>query len=274
MQKKSLSQNPLIFGHRGSSFSAPENTLIAFKKSYEDGADGIEFDVRLSKDGEVVVIHDASLKRTGGRNDLVSNLSAKELSRIDVGSWFNHRFPIKAKEEFSKATIPTLKEVFEEFKKDPYANADGNDFFFQLYVEMKCDAGEDYKVLVDAVAKEIHSHKIEKQVVVESFDLKAIKELKSIAPEIKTAALFEPKFLRLVRTKKRLIDEALLHDADEIAPHYTLATREMVKASSLAGLKTVIWTTDNPVWIQRAIKYGIHAVITNNPRIMIESMNQ
>lgn len=264
MQKTSSTQYPLIIGHRGSSFFAPENTMIAFKKSYEVGADGIEFDVRLSKDGAAVVIHDANLKRTGKRIESISQLSAKELSKIDVGSWFNCRYPIRAKEEFSKATVPTLKEVFEEFK--------GKDFL--LYVEMKFDAGKDYKPLVEAIAKEIHSHQIEKQVVVESFDLRAIKELKSIAPEVKTAALFEPKFLRLVRTKKRLIEEALAHGADEIAPHYTLATRQTVKASAQAGLKTVIWTTDNPIWVQRSIKYGIHAIITNKPKIMIDTMKK
>lgn len=238
--------------------------MIAFKKSYEDGADGIEFDVRLSKDGEVVVIHDADLKRTGGRECFVKDLSSKELSQIDVGSWFNRRFPQKANDVFSNATVPKLNEVFKTFKGEN----------FQLYVEMKFDEGEDYKALVDAVAKEIRTHKIEKQVVVESFDLSAIKELKIIAPEIKTAALFEPKFFRFVRTKKRLIEEAKAHDADEIAPHHTLATKQLVEASSLAGLKTVIWTTDNPVWIQRAVKYGIHAVITNNPAKMRKGVRE
>lgn len=259
--EKSLADGdaPKILGHRGSSAFAPENTMIAFKQSFEDGADGIEFDVCLSSDKVPVVIHDSNLKRTAGRKEFVKNLTSKELSEIEVGSWFNRRFPAKAKEEFSSARIPLLSEVFNEFK--------GKDF--QLYVEMKLDKGDDYVALAKAVANSIREHEINNQVVVESFDLSAIKEIKRLAPEIHTAALFEPKILRLIRTKRRLIDEAISHQADEIALHYTLATRHTVKAATQEGLKTVIWTADNPVWIKRAMDYGIKAIITNNPPLMI-----
>lgn len=255
---------PKIIGHRGSSFYAPENTMIAFNESLYDGADGIEFDVCLSKDNHPVVIHDSNLKRTGGLNKLVKNLTAKELNEIDVGSWFNRRFPERANEFFSSATVPTLEEVFDTF----------NNKNFLLYVEMKLDLGDDYKTLAKRVAESIREHEVNQQVIVESFALTAIEELKRIAPEIKTAALFEPKFLRLVRTKRRLIDETLKYKADEIALHYTLATRPTVKAALEANLKTVIWTADNPVWIRRAINYGIHAIITNNPKRMIETIKQ
>ncbi len=259
MTESEKNNRPLIIGHRGSSAFAPENTMIAFRQSFEDGADGIEFDVQLSKDGVPVVIHDSTLKRTGGRNERVCDLSSDELCSVEVGSWFNRRFRLRAKDEFSNAVIPVLHEVFEEFSGK----------HFQLYVEMKLDKGDDYKALALATAKEIRKHEIQSQVVVESFELKAIKELKSIAPEIRTAALFEPKFLRLVRTKRRLIEEAIAHEADEIAPHFTLATKQMVKLANEANLKTVIWTSDNPVWVSRAVRFGIHAIITNKPALMI-----
>lgn len=261
-----MSENnfPKIIGHRGSSFYAPENTMIAFRQSYEDGADGIEFDVCLSKDNVPVVIHDSNLKRTGGIKKFVKELSANELSKIDVGTWFNRRYPALAEEDFSSATIPTLKEVFDEFK--------GKDF--TLYVEMKLDKGDDYVALAKTVAKSIREHGVNNQTIVESFELAAIKELKRIAPEIRTAALFEPKFLRLVRTKRKLIEAAISNKANEIALHYTLATRPTVKAATEAGLKTVIWTADNPVWIERAINYGIQAIITNNPKRMVETLSQ
>jgi len=250
---------PLIIGHRGSSIFAPENTMIAFKQAFDDGADGIEFDVQLSNDGVPVVIHDATLKRTGGRYERVYDLNSSELCKVDVGSWFNRRFPQKAKGDFSKATIPTLKDVFEEFKDKP----------FLLYVEMKLSKGDDYKALALAAAESIGEYGICKQTVVLSFELKAIKELKRIAPEIRTAALFEPRFLRLVRRKKRLVSEAIAHDADEIALHFTLSTRPTVQSAKEAGLKTVIWTTDNSAWVERATRYGIRAIITNNPAKMI-----
>jgi glycerophosphoryl diester phosphodiesterase len=255
---------PLIIGHRGSSAIAPENTMVAFKQSLADGADGIEFDVRLARDGALVVIHDATLKRTGRLKKRVDQLSSEELNRIDVGSWFNRRFPKKAKEEFSNMTVPTLKEVLDAFKNQN----------FQLYVEMKCSRGEDYKALASAVAQSIREADINKQIVVESFELAAIEELKRIAPEIRTAALFEPKFLRLVRTKKKLIEQAIAHGADEIALHHTLATRMTAKMATESGLKTVIWTTDNPAWVGRATRYGIKAIITNNPAKLLAARGE
>ena len=76
---------PLIIGHRGASALAPENTLASFSRAIADGADGFEFDVRLSRDHIPVVIHDADLKRTAHKNSRVAALSAQELSQIDVG---------------------------------------------------------------------------------------------------------------------------------------------------------------------------------------------
>src|SRR5258705_12537702 len=96
---------PLILGHLGASALAPENTLAAFSRAISDGADGIEFDVRLSRDGGAVVIHDASLKRTGLINRPVSDLTAAELGEVDVGSWFAERAQ-NPKQSFSGGEQP------------------------------------------------------------------------------------------------------------------------------------------------------------------------
>src|SRR4051812_20077718 len=107
---------PLIIGHRGVASLAPENTIVSFKRAIEDGADGIEFDVRLARDGFPVVIHDPTLLRTGLREGAIASLSSTELCKADVGTWFNLRFPALAREEYSHATIPTLAEVLELFR--------------------------------------------------------------------------------------------------------------------------------------------------------------
>ena len=102
---------PLILGHRGASALAPENTLAAFSRAISDGADGIEFDVRLSHDGVPVVIHDASLKRTGLIDRQVGELTAADLCEIDVGSWFVGRAQ-NLNQSFSGEKLPTLASVF------------------------------------------------------------------------------------------------------------------------------------------------------------------
>src|SRR6185312_16321857 len=91
------------FAHRGASGYCPENTLAAFSKALELGATGLEIDVQLTKDGQIVIIHDENLKRTAGLNKLVSDTSYEELRTLDAGSWFAP--------EFKDEKIPTLEQL-------------------------------------------------------------------------------------------------------------------------------------------------------------------
>jgi glycerophosphoryl diester phosphodiesterase len=247
---------PLIIGHRGAAAVAPENTIASFKCAMKDGADGIEFDVRLAQDGVPVVIHDPDLRRTALRAGAVASLSSTELRKVNAGTWFNLRFPLLSREEYAHATIPTLEEVFELFR-----NSDA-----VLYVEMKCVAAES-RAIASEVASLIREHGFIHRSVVESFTLDAIAEIKRIAPEIRTAALFEPKLMPPPSTR-RMIRRAIECKADELALHRLLATRRATDEAARHGMKTVVWTVDNPAWLARARRYGIHAVITNNPAVM------
>jgi glycerophosphoryl diester phosphodiesterase len=251
-------RSPLIIGHRGAAAVAPENTIISFKRAMTDGADGIEFDVRLASDHVPVVIHDPTLRRTALREGAIASLSSTELRKVNAGAWFNRRFPAQARAEYEQATIPTFAEVLELFRAGGAI----------LYVEMKCVAAES-TLIARRVAELIREHDFIERAVVESFTLPAIAELKRIAPEIRTAALFEPKLLPppSMRRMMRLASEC---KADELALHHLLATRRVMAEATRRGLRTVVWTVDNPLWLRRARRYGIHAVITNNPAIMKE----
>ena len=132
---------PLIIAHRGSSARAPENTILAFQTAIEDGAQGVEFDVHLAKDGIPVVIHDDDLRRVGLRPERVADLCSDELASIDVGSWFNARHPDLADPEFSTQTVSTLGEVLELLRC----------FNGLIYIELKCD-DENCQDLVAAVS--------------------------------------------------------------------------------------------------------------------------
>ena len=234
----------------------PENTLVAFARALEAGADGIEFDVRLARDLVPVVIHDADLRRTALRDGAVAALSSIELSKVDVGAWFNGRHPSRAREEFRGATVPTLSEVFETYGSDRL-----------LYVEMKCEARE-MNALATAVADLIGSHSVIERVVVKSFMLDAIKEIKRLNPSISTAALFERKLTRPAPSPRRIIEQALACGADELSLQRTLASRRILDAALRRGLQTIVWTVDDPAWIERARRDGVHALITNDPALM------
>ncbi len=255
---------PLILGHRGASALAPENTLAAFSRAISDCADGIEFDVRLSRDGVAVVIHDASLKRTGLIDRAVAELTAAELCEVDVGSWFAERSR-DPMESFRGEKLPTLAQVFELFSAN-----DG-----QLYVEMKCRSEEGEALAAEVVRLTRESDMVER-VVVESFDHSAIAAIKRSYSGIRTAALFEPQFTHPISTIRRLrmVDAALAVAADEVALHHTLAAERVVEKARQAGLEVVIWTVEDPSWIRRARALDIKALISNDPGLMVRHRNE
>jgi len=252
---------PLIIGHRGASAVAPENTLAAFSRAMEDGADGIEFDVRLSRDRVPVVIHDANLRRTGQIDRLVGNLDASELQQCDVCAWFR---PVQGENKLYTGPVPTLAQVFELFHETSAL----------LYLEMKSDSA-DARILVKAVINEIYKTQIADQVVVSSFDLSAIALVKKIDPAVPTAALFEPKLFQPLSYIRRLkmIDLAVEHHANEIALHSSLVSSRFVQKATQFGLPVVVWTVDDQEWIRRAQRLGIKALITNNPAALISKCN-
>ncbi len=260
-----MSLSPLILGHRGASAVAPENTLAAFSRAIRDGADGIEFDVRLSRDGVPVVIHDGTLRRTAGIDGRVSQLTAAELQQVDVGRWFAQR--TDSIQSHIPERLPNLAQVFELYTSNPGV----------LYVEMKCEAGEVARqvgggaALAKAVVELTRASGMADRVVVESFDLSAIAEVKKLDAGIRTAALFEPKLSRPISTLRRLkiVEAACRVGADEIALHHTLAGKRVVDKAKQAGLEVVLWTVDDPDWIPRARSLGVKALIANDPAKML-----
>ncbi|HQZ95021.1 MAG TPA: glycerophosphodiester phosphodiesterase family protein [Pyrinomonadaceae bacterium] len=255
-----MTLSPLIIAHRGDSFHAPENTLAAFQMALDAGADGVEFDVRLSKDGVPVVIHDADLRRTGRQSAKISELTAEELRSVDVGSWFNKRFPERCDPAFSKETVPTLAEVLKLLEQTSGP----------IYIELKCGI-KDYETLAKAVCDVICKSPQLPQMIVKSFKLAAIPVVRFNLPEVQTAALFEPRILDLVRSKKHIITIAKELGADQLSVHTSLATRKFTTLTKAIGMPVTIWTADNEKWAGRCRERGIRALITNDPAKLLAS---
>ena len=247
---------PLIIAHRGASALAPENTFAAFRRALADGAEGVELDVRLAKDGEVVVFHDATLGRLTTRKNLVSSLTAAELACVDVGSWFARRRATG--EDFSGETIPTLRALLEFLK----------DFKGLIYIELKCREAEIEK-LSKAVCAIISASPLLAQIIVKSFQLDVIPAIRRHCPQARTAALFAPKIMTILRKEKRLVSIAHELGADMVSVHFSLATRKLMKKAEKRNLPVTIWTADHPRWARRALDLGLFAVITNNPAVLL-----
>jgi glycerophosphoryl diester phosphodiesterase len=261
------SKSPLIIGHRGASALAPENTLAAFSRAFADGADGIEFDVRLARDGVPVVIHDATLARTGNTKRAVAEMTSAELTRANVGSWFNRSHPRLARAEYAQQTVPTLGQVLAILKRSRRKSV--------AYLELKTDKGEAYDDLVSSVAELIAHHALQRRIVVVSFNLKALALVKELNSAIRTGALFEPRRnpTRIVR-QHPMITAALDCGANEILLHRLIATHRLADLAAESNLLPVVWTVEDQKWIARAKTRGIHALITNDPAKMAADPKQ
>jgi len=254
---------PLVIAHRGASYTAPENTLAAFRLARLEGADGVEFDVRLARDGVPVCIHDATLRRTGRRAGRVSALTSAELGDAEVGTWFNLKFPAASRPEYARECVPTLGRTLDDLRE--WARA--------VYLEMKFEKGEDFAPLAARVVEAIRSRGLEERVIVESFTLESVGEVGRIAPELRKAALFERTPRRPVPPARRIVEMAVRVGADELALDRALVRPALLDAARRAGLRSLVWTADTPAWAARARALGLRAVITNRPALMRASFD-
>jgi len=237
---------------------APENTLAAFARALDDGADGIELDVRLARDGVPVVIHDPSLKHTGPRKARVARLTSERLGQIDVGSWFNRRHRPLARFQYMRQTVPTLDDVFKLIANSSRQNT-------VSYIEMKTVRIKKSNLsLAAAVVEVIQRHNFRDRVIVISFNLPTVAAVKELDPSIRTGALFGPR-QRATKSIRRIISSALECEADEILLHHLIAKRRTLALALEANLNPVVWTVEDPAWVARAQENRIHALMTNNP---------
>ena len=253
---------PLIIGHRGASAHAPENTHAAFERAFADGADGIEFDVRLARDGVPFVFHDATFKRTVMIDGEADDHLSTDLAQIWAGAWFNKRYPERAHPTFIFQQIPTLAQVFERYGART------------LYAEMKCEDASRRPSLARAVVGLIHKHDLIGRVVVKSFEYDSLAEVKRLAPGVCTAALFGRSWPRPFVPAAEIIAAAERCGADEISLHHSLLRKATVEEARRRGFGVLVWTVNSPFWLRRARALGVRAVFTDRPGRMRDYLSK
>jgi glycerophosphoryl diester phosphodiesterase len=230
---------PLVLGHRGTSADAPENTLAAFRRAMDDGADGVELDVWRCATGEVVVFHDDDASRIAASPVRIARASLAELRALDVGA---HRGAA-----FRGERIPLLAEVLEAL---PGA---------VVNVELK-SGGRDLG-LAAATAQVILRARAEDRVVVSSFDYRLVSAFRAAAPRLPVGLLFESGHRWRLRT---WLAARLLH-AEALHPERVLVTAERAAAWRAGGLALNVWTVDAAEEIERLVELGATAIISNVP---------
>ena len=233
-----LSRMPLILGHRGAPVVAPENTLAGFRKAIEMGSDGIELDVHLSRDGQIVVVHDERLERTTNGTGLVAQKSLAELAELDAAAKFAGGAEVQR--------IPTLDQVFDAV----------GDACRLINIEIKSGVvlypGIEEK-LVDLVRRRGAVDKV----IFSSFNHYSLVELKRLAPEMAIGLLYMGALVDPWHYAAQLGAEAL-HPI-----HFTVFP-EFVAGAHAAGVQVNAWTCDSPADIRRMLASGVDAIITND----------
>jgi len=234
---------PLIFAHRGVSSLCPENTMAAFQKAVQMGADGIELDVHRSRDGKLVVCHDETIDRTTTGKGTIKDQDYNELSSIDAGKWFGS--------EYSGERMPLLEEVLVLLKPTTLL----------LNIELKTDYYF-YPGIEEQTLSLVHRYGMEEQVIFSSFNHYTVVELKKRAPQVKGGILYS---CHLV--KPHIYAKGLLVDA--LHPPMHLATPEIIQDAHTAGLSVHAWFSREQFEEKLARIYlnsGVDMLITNYPQ--------
>ncbi len=236
-------ERPLVLGHRGASHDAPQNTLAAFRRAVEVGADGIELDVHLSRDGVPVVIHDSKVDATTDGTGSVSTMSLAELQALDAGSHFDA--------QFSGERIPTLEEVLTEVGADLLIN-----------IELKAGRTEG---LVDAVAAVIKRTEMQARVWFSSFKPYLLYQARDLAPEIPCGLLYAP-----VSVGSLLLAPITPYEARH--PYFAMVSERSVRRMHRRGLRIFVWTLDDPEMARQLAAWGVDGIITNEPAEILKAL--
>lgn len=232
-----------IICHRGASKFAPENTMPAFTKAIELEADGVEFDIHLTKDKKMVVCHNYTIDETSDGRGEIKNLTLDELKKFDFG--------IKFSPEFKGTRIPTLQEVMDKVSGMKMIN-----------IELKGQF-ESNEELASLVLEETEKYDIFNKIVFSSFDHELLKILKSLKDDLIIGALFKATECVTDRQFKNNIDFVLQSGFQAIHPHALCIGRENVDTCHEKGIKVNTWGGASVNRIQRMIEYGCDAIITN-----------
>jgi glycerophosphoryl diester phosphodiesterase len=237
------STRPLIYGHRGASARAPENTLAAFRLAREQSADGIELDAKLTADGEIVVIHDQTVDRTTNGKGRVLDLSLEEIRRLDAGCSFS---PV-----FRSEHIPTLEEVLEAVGRDLLVNIELTNYASLL------------DQLPEKVATLISRLGLEDRVIISSFSPINLVRFRRKLPGVRLGLLTMTGFSgKLARSfLGRWIPSDALH------PHYSNTTPDLVNAWQRRGKQVNVWTVNQTEEMVRLANLRVDGIITDDPAL-------
>jgi len=237
---------PTIFAHRGASAYAPENTLAAFELAVEQGADGIELDVKLSADGHVVVIHDPTVDRTTGAHGRVKDLNLDDLRALDAGS--------RLFADYKSEKIPTLEQVFEAVGKKTFINVELTNY----------NTPRDH--LAESVCMLVKRFGLQKRILFSSFLASNLSKARSYLPNVPTGLLA---LNGIIGAWHRSFAFAFGR-FDALHPHHKDVTQQQVYFVHRLKRRIHVWTVNDENDMRRLFKWGVDAIFTDDPLLAVK----
>jgi glycerophosphoryl diester phosphodiesterase len=236
---------PVVFAHRGACAHAPENTLAAFELALTHQADAIELDVKLSADGQVVVMHDATVDRTTNGKGRVRDLSLLELRALDAGSYFS--------DPYRGEKVPTLEEVFEALGKRTFINVELTNYHTSR------DA------LVETVCMLVKKHKMQKRVLFSSFFASNLSKARSYLPEVPRGLLA---LNGLLGVWARSFGFAFGR-YNALHPNLKDMTQQEVMRVHRLRRRVHVWTVNDGQDMRRLFNWGVDGIFTDDPALAV-----
>ncbi len=227
-----------VIGHRGAAGHAPENTFAAFDHGLFMGVDGVETDVRLTRDGALVLMHDATVDRTTDGTGAIADLTHGQVAMLDAAARFR-----EGQHQFGAQGVPRLEDFLDRY---------GGRTTFRL--EIKAAGAE------AGTVRAVRSRALTETVIYTSFQIESVRALRRAAPEAQVAHLSN-----VATFDEHAIQLALDAGANEIAPRAERVTPEMVQRAQAAGLRVWAWGIKEPAALRHAISAGIGGCTLDNP---------
>ncbi len=240
----SLMAQPAIIAHRGSSFTAPENTVASAQLAWQQQADAVEVDIYLSADNRVMVMHDGNTKRTTGQSFKISETTSEVLRTLDAGSWKN--------EQYKGEKIPFLEEMIATVPKGR-----------KMVIEIKC--GPEVFPALEKIVKKCGK---KKQLVFIAFNWETIVKAREIFP--KNSCYWLSSSAPAVQEK---IGEAAKFKLDGLNLNNKIVDEATVTKAKAAGLEMLSWTVDDPQEVKRLVGLGVTGITTNRPDLIQQSFS-
>ncbi|MBP6986168.1 MAG: hypothetical protein KBB83_06235 [Alphaproteobacteria bacterium] len=286
MMTTTVNASYLSIGHRGCRDLRPENTIASFRHAIEQGMEGIEFDVHLTQDGQLVIHHDFTINSSLTRNQdgswvqetlSIPQTNYEDLKNFILGS-LKPNSPYKKEHPLVENTpderIPLLEDLFMLAKEFPK---------LQLFIEIKTDPenreiSSDPQKIAEAVVHKIKDYNLEDRCHILAFEVKVLQEVKKRNPNLKLNLNYTPYTLNHspwfsgLKLKDHQNSIPLLTKASGAtgwSVNYKALTPENIKQAHNIGLKVYAWTVNNPQDMQNLISWGIDGIITDRPDVLM-----